>query len=141
MLLVRFCGCKTGGSRSGTAKDIWHYQVVDMLSSASKYLVPSSLGFNHECYIHENDKFPYVNVKGDIHTIYFLCFPSWSVITYKYNTSVDNTTLYLYTKIVYFVRATCFNLIRSSSGPPRRQIQELYMFHCNVGSQLLTSFC
>ena len=44
---------------------------------------------------------------------------------YKYNTSVDNTTLHLCTKIVYFVRATCFDLIRSSSGPPGRQIQEL----------------
>jgi len=44
---------------------------------------------------------------------------------YKYNTSVDKTTLDLYTKIVYFVRATCFELIRSSSGPPRRQIQTI----------------
>jgi len=43
------------------------------------------------------------------------------------NTSVDNTTLYLYTKIVYFVRATYFDLIRSTSGPPRRQIQELFV--------------
>jgi len=62
-------------------------------------------------------------------------------VKFKYNTSVNNTTLYLYTKIVYFVRATCFDLIRSSSGPPRRQIQELFMFHCIVGSQMLTSFC
>jgi len=46
------------------------------------------------------------------------CFPFRSVVTYKYNVSVDSTTLYLYTKIVYFVRAICFNLIRSSSGPP-----------------------
>ena len=38
--------------------------------------------------------------------------------------SVD---IYLYTKIVYFVRVTCFDLIRSSSGPPRRQIQELFV--------------
>jgi len=45
----------------------------------------------------------------------------WNI---KYNVSVNNTTLYLYTKIVYF-RATCFDLIRSSSGPPRRQIQLL----------------
>jgi len=52
------------------------------------------------------------------------------VIFYKHNTSVDNTILYLYIKIVYFVRATCFDLISSSSGPPRRQIQELFMFHC-----------
>ena len=28
----------------------------------------------------------------------FLCFPSRSVITYKYNTPVDNTTLYSYKK-------------------------------------------
>ena len=27
--------------------------------------------------------------------------------------SVDNTTLYLYAKIVYFFRATCFDLLRS----------------------------
>ena len=31
----------------------------------------------------------------------------------------------LRTKTVYFVRATCFDLIRPSSGPPRRQIQIL----------------
>ena len=48
-----------------------------------------------------------------------------TVLPYKCNTSVNNTMLYLYTKIVYFVRATCFDLIRSSSGPRRRQIQEL----------------
>ena len=58
-----------------------------------------------------------------------LMFSIPNVITYKYSsTSLDNTTLYLYTKIVYFVWATCFDVIRSSSGPPRRQIQELYMF-------------
>jgi len=34
----------------------------------------------------------------------------------------------LSTKIVYFVRATYFDLIRSSSGPPRRQIQDLFRF-------------
>jgi len=62
------------------------------------------------------------------------CFPCRSVITYKYNTSVNNTTIYLYTKIVYFVRATSFDLIRSSSGRPRKQIEELFMFHCIVGS-------
>jgi len=28
----------------------------------------------------------------------FFCFPSQSVITYKYNASVDNTTFYLYKK-------------------------------------------
>ena len=55
--------------------------------------------------------------------------------------SVGNTTLYLYTKIIYFVRATCFDLIRSSSDPARRQIQELFMFHCIVASQILTNFC
>jgi len=38
-------------------------------------------------------------------------FLSRSVITYKYNMSVDNATLYLYTKIVYFVRVACFDLI------------------------------
>ena len=33
-----------------------------------------------------------------------------------------------------FVRATCFDLTRSSSGPPRRQIQELYYvsLHCGI---------
>jgi hypothetical protein len=46
---------------------------------------------------------------------------------YKNNTPVNNTTLYLYTKVVYFFRATCFDLIRSSSDPPRRQIQELFV--------------
>jgi len=34
--------------------------------------------------------------------VHIWCFPSRSVITYKYNTSVNNTTLYLYTiNIVY----------------------------------------
>ena len=48
----------------------------------------------------------------------------------------------LYTiKIVYFVRATCFDLIGSSSGPPRRQIQDLCMFRCIVGSEMLTIVC
>ena len=60
---------------------------------------------------------------------------------HKYNTSVDNTTLYLYKKIAYFVRSTCFDLIRSSSGLARRQIQELFMLHCIMGSQMLTRFC
>ena len=39
----------------------------------------------------------------------FFCFPSRSDITCKYNTSVDNTTLYLYTKVIYFVRVACFD--------------------------------
>ena len=75
-------------------------------------------------------------------SLFVCCFPSRSVIPYKYKPSVDNTALYLYTKIVYsyFVKATCFRLIRSSSGLPRRQLQELFMFHCIVGSQTLTSF-
>jgi len=59
---------------------------------------------------------------------------------YKYNTSVDNTKLYLHAKIVYFVRAICFDLIRSSSGPPRRYLHELFMGHvsrseCRTKSQ------
>ena len=33
------------------------------------------------------------------------------------------------------------NFIRSSSGPLRKQIQELSMFQCTVGSQMLTNFC
>jgi len=49
----------------------------------------------------------------------------------KYNTSVDKTTLYLYTKIVYFVRATCFDHIRSTSDPQRRQIEEFWI--CILG--------
>jgi len=48
---------------------------------------------------------------------------SFLVCIYKYNKSVGNTTLYLYTKIVHFFRATCFNITRSSSGPPRREIK------------------
>ena len=64
--------------------------------------------------------------------LFSLCFPSRSVITNKYNT-VDNTTLYLYTKIVYFVRVTCLNhkvILR----PSKKHIQELFTFHCIVGS-------
>ena len=36
---------------------------------------------------------------------------------------------------------TGFDHIRSSSGPPRRQNLELFIFHCIVRSQMLTSFC
>jgi len=77
---------------------------------------------------------PYLCIDNQVKTyvisivIEFDYFPSRSVLTCKYNTSVDNTTLYLYTKVVYFVSATCFDLVRSSSGPPRRQIKELFMF-------------
>ena len=43
--------------------------------------------------------------------LYFFCFPSRSVITHKYNTSVDNTTLYLYTKIVFLLLHRAFRRI------------------------------
>jgi len=48
---------------------------------------------------------------------YIVFFVVWAYVnrkyTYKYNTSVDNTTIYLYTKIMYIVRATCFDFIGS----------------------------
>jgi len=53
--------------------------------------------------------------------------------------SVSNTAfLFHIPQNVILVRATCFDLTRSSSGPPRRQIQELFMFYCIVGSQIYT---
>ena len=61
--------------------------------------------------------------------------PTVVVFKFKYNSSVDNTTICLNTKIIYFVRATCFYLIRSSSAPPRRQIQDLFTFHCTGGPE------
>ena len=55
------------------------------------------------------------------------------ILGYKYNMSVDNKTHYLYTKIVYFVRATGFDLIGSSSGPPRRHSRVVYVsLHCGI---------
>jgi len=40
---------------------------------------------------------------------FFLCFPSRSVITYKYNTSVDNTTLYfIYFDVLLTVHLSIF---------------------------------
>ena len=78
------------------------------------------------------------------HNLFFFCwsFPSRNIITYKYNMSVSNTTFLFYIpQNSILVRATCFELIRSSSGPPRKQIQELFMFHFIVGSQMLTSVC
>ena len=52
-------------------------------------------------------------------------------MTYKHNRSGDNTTVYLYTKIVYFVRATCFDHIRSSSE--KRDPRVVYVsLYCEV---------
>ena len=33
-------------------------------------------------------------------------------------------------------RSTCFELIWSCSVPPRKQVQELFMFHCIAGSKM-----
>ena len=70
-----------------------------------------------------------------------LTSPSRSVMTYKYNVSVNNTTLYfIYNKNSILSERYVATFIGSSSGPLRKQIQELSMFQCIVGSQMLTNF-
>jgi len=57
---------------------------------------------------------------------------------YKYM-SVNNTTLYfIYNKNSILSGRHVLTFIRSSSGPLGKQIQELSMFQCIVGSQMLT---
>jgi len=48
------------------------------------------------------------------------CFPSRSVITYKYNTSVDNTTLYLYTKNSIFCQGDMFRPYKVVPRPSKK---------------------
>ena len=56
----------------------------------------------------------------------------------KSNLSVTNTTLYfIYNKNSVLSGRNVSTFIRSSSGPLRKQIQELFIFQCIVGSQML----
>ena len=69
------------------------------------------------------------------HDIYKLLYTEY----YKYNVSVDNTTLYfIYNKNSILSGRHVSTFIRSSSGPPGKQIQELSIFQYIVGSQMLT---
>jgi hypothetical protein len=53
--------------------------------------------------------------------------------------SVNNTTLYfIYNKNSILSGQHVSTFIRSSSGPLEKQIQELSIFQCTVGSQMLT---
>ena len=62
-------------------------------------------------------------------------------IPHKYNMSVNNTTLYfIYNKNSILSGWHVSTFIRSSSGPLRKQIQELSIFQCIVGSQMLTDY-
>jgi len=55
--------------------------------------------------------------------------------------SVNNTTLYfIYNKSSTLSGRHVSTFIRSSSGPLGKQIQELSIFQCTVGSQMLTGF-
>ena len=56
----------------------------------------------------------------------FSCFPSRSVIKYKYNVSVNNTTLYF----IYNKNSILSGRHVSSSGPLGKQIQDLSIFQC-----------
>ena len=59
--------------------------------------------------------------------------------TSKYNVSINNTTLYfIYNKNSILSGRHVSTFIRSSSGPLGKQIQELSVFQCVVGSQMLT---
>jgi len=56
-------------------------------------------------------------------------------VLYKYNVSVNNTTLYfIYNKNSMLSGRHVSTSIRSSSGPLRKEIQELSIFQCVVGS-------
>ena len=57
--------------------------------------------------------------------------------TNKYYTSVNNTTFILYAMVIYTIaykiKGDMFRPSRSSSDPPRKQIQELLVFpHCGI---------
>jgi len=57
----------------------------------------------------------------------------------KYNVSLNNTTLYfIYGKNSVLSGRHVSTFIGSSSGPLEKQIQELSIFQCIVGSQMLT---
>ena len=59
----------------------------------------------------------------------------------QYNVSVNNTTLYfIYNKNSTLSGRHVSTFIRSSSGPLRKQIQELSIFQCIVGSQMRTDY-
>ena len=61
------------------------------------------------------------------------------ISSYKYNVSVNNTTLYfIYNKNSILSGRHISTFIGSSSGPLRKQIQELSTFQCIVGSQMPT---
>ena len=57
------------------------------------------------------------------------------------NTTRPSITQYLLYIQWYICQGDMFRPSRSSSGPPKRQIQELFGFSCIVGSQMLTHFC
>jgi len=61
-------------------------------------------------------------------------------LVYKYNVSVNNTTLFIYNKNSVLSGRHVSTFIRSSSGPLGKQITERYIFQCIVGSQMLTGF-
>jgi len=53
--------------------------------------------------------------------------------------SVNNTTLYfIYNKNIILTGRHVSTFIRSSSGPLRKEIQELSIFQCIMGTQMLT---
>jgi len=59
--------------------------------------------------------------------------------SYKYNVSVNNTTLYfIYNKNIILPGRHVSTFIGSSSGPFWKQILELSIFQCIVGSKMVT---
>jgi len=60
-------------------------------------------------------------------------------VLYKYNLSVNNTTLYfIYNKNSILSGRHVSTFIRSSSGTLGKEIQELSIFQCIVGSKMVT---
>ena len=66
---------------------------------------------------------------------------SSKITLYKYNVSVNNTTHYFIYNINTVLSGRHVSTFsRSSSGPLGKQIQELFIFQCIVGSQVFTDW-
>ena len=66
-------------------------------------------------------------------------FDIFRIFKYKYNVTVNNTTLYcIYNKNSILSGRHISTFLRSSSGPLEKQIQELSIFQWIVRSQMFT---
>jgi len=80
--------------------------------------------------------FTFIHFCSNVYVFLMFSIPKCYINT---NVSVNNTTLYcIYNKNSILSGRYVSTFIRSSSGPPRKQIQELSIFQFIVGSQMLT---